>query len=60
MALLLWEKKHVASASAEQEWLGVRPTHLESHVDYQTISLMAQKNQKGYQAHAEVELVVDT
>jgi isopenicillin N synthase-like dioxygenase len=59
MALLLREKEHVASASAKQEWLKVRPTQLGSHVDYPMISLMVQKNQKGYRAHAEVELVVE-
>jgi hypothetical protein len=56
MALLLRKKEHIASASAEQEWLGVRPTQMGSQVGYQTIILMVQKNQKGYQAHAEVEL----
>jgi ligand-binding SRPBCC domain-containing protein len=38
MALLPREKEHVASASAEQEWLEVRPTQLGSQIDYQTIS----------------------
>jgi hypothetical protein len=60
MALLLREKEHVASASAKQEWLKVRPTQLGSHVDYQTISLMAQKNQKAHKTHEEVELVENT